>query len=295
MPRSVCFALSICLFGSAAMAQGDAMTELYGQGVHLYFSGDYTNADEILSKVVDSGSLDPRAHYFRGLAREMQGGGGNFDFENGARLETEGKRVVSVGLALTRVQGVVRTKIETARRDARVVQRQQQLLAEQARRDAAGAAVPSDIAPAIPSETVMPDDPIESDPFASDGLRSDSALVDPVQPAASEVDATNNPFGDDPLPGATDAPASNPPATDPFGGGTPATGTDPFGGGQPATGADPFGGGQPATGADPFGGGEPATGADPFGGGEPAPGSDPFGGAGTSGAPPVDDPFGTGL
>lgn len=260
MSRVLCFALSVCLLSvfsaGHAVAQGDAMLELYGAGVHKYFAGDYAAADQLLSQVVDSGSNDPRAHYFRGLVREMQGGGGQFDFENGARLEAEGKRVVSVGAALTRIQGAVRTQIEKARRDARVQMRQQQLMMEEARRNAASsgmAPMNSDPMPAPSGETIPPAPSETNDPFAGEGLRSSDTTIDPAQPTEPEVDAGTDPFANDAP--AMDAPAATEPAPagdDPFGTSpsTPA-GDDPFG--TPA-GDDPFGGSAPAGGAsDPFG------------------------------------------
>ena len=260
MSRVLCFALSVCLLSvtsaGTAIAQGDAMLELYGAGVHKYFAGDYAAADQLLSQVVDSGSLDPRAHYFRGLVREMQGGGGQFDFENGARLEAEGKRAVGVGVALTRVQGAVRSQIEKARRDARVQLRQQQLMMEEARRNAASSGegtMGSATMPTPSGETVPPVPSETNDPFAGEGLRSSETTVDPAQPSEPEVDAVTDPFGND-------APAMEPPAA-----AEPApAGGDPFGT-EPATpaGDDPFG--SPA-GDDPFGGSAPAGGADdPFG------------------------------
>lgn len=262
MSRVLCFALSVgmlSLFSTGnAIAQGDAMLELYGSGVHKYFAGDYAAADQLLSQVVDSGSNDPRAHYFRGLVREMQGGGGQFDFENGARIEAEGKRVVAVGAALTRIQGSVRSQIEKARRDARVQLRQQQLMMEEARRNSASSGMaPMGSAPMpAPSGDIVPPAPSETnDPFAGEGLRSSDTTVDPAQPAEPEVDAASDPFANEAP--AADAPAATEPA--PAGG-------DPFGT-EPATpaGDDPFGGSAPA-GDDPFGGSAPAGGADdPFG------------------------------
>ena len=135
------YALSIALAlsCSSAIAQsGDAMLEFYGEGVHRFFAGDLVGAEEILTRVIDSGSQDARAYYFRGLVREQQGGGGEFDFETGARLELESKRSVNVGLALTRIQGHVRGKIEKARREARAMVAQQRMMMQQSRMEAAG-------------------------------------------------------------------------------------------------------------------------------------------------------------
>lgn len=223
------------------LAQGDAMTELYGVGVHLYFCGDNEGADLMLSQVVDSGSLDPRAHYFRGLVRERMGsGGGDMDFEQGARLEAEGKRVVAVGHALTRIQGSMRTKIEKARRTARVQHRTQQILAEEARRKLIPQpTVPAEAAPAPPTEA--------TDPFGADGgIKSGEAAVDPVAPEVGNSDANTNPFGDEPAPPANPAtPETTAPASDlgnPFGDPPASDGANPFGS-EPAAGGDgnPFG------------------------------------------------------
>ena len=66
MPRIFCFALCLGLLQSPSFAQFGALDELYGEGVHRYFSADLNGADQILTQVVDSGSQDPRAYYFRG-------------------------------------------------------------------------------------------------------------------------------------------------------------------------------------------------------------------------------------
>jgi len=102
----------------------DPLDEMYGQAVHSYFRGDSINASELLTEVIDAGSLDPRAFFFRGLA-QSQGGVDmtNPDFERGARLEIEGKKVVNVGKSLERIQGPARIAIEKARAKARLASR----------------------------------------------------------------------------------------------------------------------------------------------------------------------------
>ncbi len=229
MTRVFCFAVCLGLLSSTGWAQlGGNLDELYGEGVHRYFANDLSGADQILSQVVDGGSQDPRAHYFRGLARERQGYGGEMDFESGARLEQEGKRSVDVGVALSRIQGSIRTKIETARRDARVQAAQQKLMLQQSQElmnSAAGSAAPAA--------------PTNSSPLPENSVRAnESSLVPPprtapepaTQPAAPTAD-TDNPFGDDPAVVPADAAPDAPAADDPFG----APSTD-----APAA-ADPFG------------------------------------------------------
>ena len=93
MSRFSWFAVWTLMLASPAFAQRDAMTELYGEAVHRYFSGDLAGAEQALTTVVGSGSQDPRAHYFLGLTREFLGQSGDADFQAGARLEIEGRQI----------------------------------------------------------------------------------------------------------------------------------------------------------------------------------------------------------
>lgn len=249
---------------SVANAQGDGLMEIYGEGVHQYFAGDLMAAEQLFSRVINSGSQDPRAYYFRGLVRERQGGGGEFDFEQGARLEAEGRLSVPVGLSLIRVQGATRGKIEKARRDARVLFKQQRALMMEAQQNMA----PATVVPSTPNAgPPTPSDTGAADPFA-EGLRSPETTEDAEQPSTPEVDAATDPFADDGAAAAGDATTTEPETTT----------EDPFGG-DAGTEADPFGGDA---------GGE----ADPFGGdaGGDAGMDDPFGGDAAGGG--LDDPFG---
>jgi len=219
---------------SLLLAQDGAMTELYGEGVHRYNCGDYQGADQMLSQVVDSGSQDPRALYFRGLAREMLAhGSGEADFQVAARMEAEGKRVVNVGQALARVQGRQRASIEQYRREARVAFQLEQAHQAEIRRKTIPQ--PTEVAPVDPAEAAS------SDPFSGDGMRSEEAVELPTTdaPAPSEPSAldapaapaadTSNPFGDEP---ASSEPAAPAPADNPFGDVPADAGDSPFG---PAT------------------------------------------------------------
>ncbi|MFK7736648.1 MAG: hypothetical protein AB8B50_11490 [Pirellulaceae bacterium] len=243
MKRLICSLLAIVACGcpwTTAQAQSAGLVELYGEGVHRYFAGDLMGADELLSRVINSGSQDPRAYYFRGLLRERQGGGGSIDFEQGAQMEATGRSSYNVGMALMRIQGSVRGKIEKARRDARVMYAQQKAMMQEAYQ-------PTPMAPAIENSAVplVPAQPSETgaaDPFADGGMRSEETSDDTDQPATPEIDETSDPFADDAP--ATDAPADSGDAADPFGDPSDApAGDDPFGG---DAGDDPFGG-------DPFG------------------------------------------
>jgi hypothetical protein len=215
MTRNLLLALLlVAASNSAATAQTlIGSGELYGEGVHRFFARDYQGADQLLTSAIESGSQDPRAYYFRGLAREMFGGGGDMDFEEGARLEAAGRSGPMIGYSLSRVQGMSRSKLEKARRHARVQAAQQRALA----------------APATPPSVKVPDaaPPAATDPFKSgEGVRSSETEVVP-EVTAPKADSTIDPFSDE-QPMTTDpAPTADPAGTDP----------DPFGG---TTGDDPF-------------------------------------------------------
>ena len=195
-------------FGSVACGQSSAVAQLYGEGVHRYFARDYAGAEQFLSRAIEAGSQDPRAFYFRGLARSAYGGGGEFDYDEGARLEASGRVGANIGMALTRVQGYERAKIEKARQNARLFVQQQRELARQA--------IPALPAPSAPQ---FADPPAATDPFSGDGLRSDEVEFVPsptTQPDAAD-DTSVDPFADEPT-----SPSSEPTSdgsmddTDPF-------------------------------------------------------------------------------
>lgn len=220
MPRLTqyfCVAFLAVAAGKSACAQNSAMMELYGQGVHSYFCHDYAGAEQLLSQVVASGSEDPRAHYFLGLTREKMGFDSAADFATGARLEAEGRRVVQVGQALARVQGHTRSKIEKARRSARLVALQQKL-AEQAKR---AKMVPQADPAAIPPTPSVTDSPFNEGMTSPDKVPAAEAAAPIAPPAAATPDDNSNPFGDDPEPAEGSSPFDTVPE---------ATESNPFGG-----------------------------------------------------------------
>lgn len=101
----------------------DPLDEMYGQAVHSFFRGDSGRAAELLNEVIDAGSQDPRAYFFRGLCQSYGSVDGNPDFERAAQLEIEGKKVVNIGKALERIQGPARIAIEKSRSKARLASR----------------------------------------------------------------------------------------------------------------------------------------------------------------------------
>lgn len=252
---------------TGAVAQEGAYTELYGYGVHRFYAGDLAEAQRVLTEVVDSGTQDPRPHYFRGLTQHQLGmlDAAKTDFENAARLEAAGHRAVNVSFALQRVQGPVRQDIELMRLNARVAQRVQDLANRRNQMPAAprpGLVAPSEAGSLPPS--FAPEDAVP--PTVPPTTAPPATTPDLSTPPAD----TANPFGDDPVQPAT--PAA--PAVDPFGGAAPAAEPAPVEPAAPATPATPA----PAA-DDPFG-----TPAAPAAVEPPAPG--------IPAAPAADDPFG---
>jgi hypothetical protein len=130
--RPIIFLLSCgaALVGSGAaatrvVAESAPLTVAYGNGVHAYFAGDFQCGYDTLSGVIEAGSGDPRAYYFRGLSALKLGrlDEAEADFQEGARLEAAGRGSVggrAIGRALERVQGCDRLKLEQYRGRARV-------------------------------------------------------------------------------------------------------------------------------------------------------------------------------
>jgi tetratricopeptide (TPR) repeat protein len=107
----------------SVFAQEAALGQQYGSGVYAYFSGDAPKAYDILTSVIDHGSKDPRAFYFRGLAYIKLGRPQEAvaDFRKGAELESKDiNRFYNVGKALERIQGADRVELENYRVAARM-------------------------------------------------------------------------------------------------------------------------------------------------------------------------------
>ncbi len=286
MTKSIFTALAIAsmfacgfLSPTTAAAQDTILAETYGRGVHAYYAGRYSEAQQYLTAAIDGGLNDPRAYYFRGILANAQGRAydAESDWEEGAKLEASGNVNVAVGRSLSRFQGSARLKLEEIRRMARLQAatgaptrsktRMREIEAAQApvAATAPRPPIPASSRPISPS----PVPPAADNPFADDtGLATGQPQVENDDALA---EAMKNPFQDD---AAAAAPAAAGAAggADVFGDAA-AAGADPFGGAGAAGDADPFGGAADA-GADPFGGGGDSGGAmaDPFGG------SDPFGG-----------------
>lgn len=99
-----------------------ALVELYSKGVHAYFDGDYDQAIVHLDKAITGGTYDPRAYYFRGLAKFQQGNQeeARGDFLTAAEMELAGTpQYFPINRSLERVQGDSRQLLEETRTFAR--------------------------------------------------------------------------------------------------------------------------------------------------------------------------------
>lgn len=244
---------------NVALAQSGVLAELYGSGVHAYYSHDYPKAYESLSRAIEGGINDPRAYYFRGLTSMATGrpDEAEGDFHEGARIEALGTFGPAVGRALTRVQGAQRMQIERIRQQARLTYQEEAAAQAQRRYSEAQAAEAQVLrgqprprtAPPLPGRRPAPVAPAPAAPANVPSPFDDGAMAG-GQPTVESPDALQDtlvdPFADDvaapPAAAGQPAPAAPAAPADPFG--APAGGDDPFG--APPADDDPFG-------SDPFG------------------------------------------
>lgn len=205
---------------ASASASTAVLGEEYGIGVHAYFAGDFIVAHTRLTDVINAGSKDPRAFYFRGLGYLKLGRGqeAEVDFRHGAELESKDlNRFYNVGKALERVQGRDRVRLEKFRLDARMAAmvhaekirkaRYEAIRREETRvlREQALAA-PKQPIEKIPAPSSDPDNPFavpeQKNPFAAPGKQPESKPDDKENPFAEEPkeksDVKEDPFAEEP-------------------------------------------------------------------------------------------------
>jgi len=298
MFRNIAVGLAVLgLSAGVACAQEDLLAELYGQGVHAYFTKDFVDAHAQFTAAIEQASTDPRCYYFRGLAYIKLGRpeDAEQDFARGAALEIEERQYYPIGRSLERIQGPERLQLERARQKARIAAINREQLRNRHRYERREEVEERVLRPPVdPDRTDEPIKPIEDEDIDVAGEGGD-----PTNPfGGSEADrlGRGDPSevpGDVPKPGddvfGDDEPVDKP-AED-----LSADGTKPVD--KPED--DVFGGGaepddKPED--DVFGGGaEPADKPedDVFGGGaEPAdkPEDDVFGGGAEPADKPADEP-----
>ena len=134
------FGLTSLLATATARGQDLIAEQLYGSGVHRYFSGNLSAARSDFTSAIQTGTNDPRPYYFRALTYLRQGftSQAAADLQRAADLEAmDINDSYQVSKALQRVQGGLRLQLERHRRQARIVAQQRQ---EQQRRQRAAAA-----------------------------------------------------------------------------------------------------------------------------------------------------------
>lgn len=160
MFRSISLAVGGLLWLSAtsAPAQEAILGQMYGSGVHSYFSQNFRQAHEDLTSAIDGGSKDPRAYYFRGLAflRLGRPDEANADFQKGAELEIkDSTKLYNVSRALERIQGTPRVALEKYRVQARMAALEETEKANKQRYGAIGRTPPPEAGTGVPTEPDM--------------------------------------------------------------------------------------------------------------------------------------------
>ena len=221
----------VLLCVASLSAQEALLSQMYGSGIHAYFSEDYQGAYDHFTSAIDGGGKDPRCYYFRGLTYLRLGRPeeAEMDFQKGADLEAEDvSKFYNVPRALERIQGRHRMMIEQHRTKARIMamQRAEQIRAlryEQMREEEAqvlreqAAAAPETPAalplePAADEAAVVVPAPVEEEPATEPAPPPAAPAVPPTPPAEED------PFAAAPAapPAAPAAPPTPPVEEDPF-------------------------------------------------------------------------------
>lgn len=202
----------LLLSTSWAPAQDAILGQMYGAGVHAYYSNDYYQAHEKFSAAIKAGSRDPRCYYYRGLCliRLGRSEDAQTDFQMGAKLETEDiNKFYSVPAALQRIQGSDRVALEKYRTQARMValqreqerraarygemrQEEQRVLQQQA--EAAPATPPAMSAKTPVAEGTFQSGPIEEPKPEKPAAKAEEPAADAAAPAADA-----DPFAAEPV------------------------------------------------------------------------------------------------
>jgi hypothetical protein len=196
-------AAALLSLSAPSLGADDAVLgQMYGSGVHAYFSRDYVRAYEYLTAAIDGGSTDPRCYYFRGLAymrlgREPEA---EMDFAKGADFESRDvDGTYAVARSLGRIQGGTRLLIERYRVKARLAALKHAEEVHKARYEATRAEEPRvvrspiETVPVAPGETsakpgVQPAPKPAPEPVPEDVFESG-----PPQPAQPEKTAVGPP------------------------------------------------------------------------------------------------------
>ncbi len=104
---------------SIAIAAEPSPADQLAVAVESWRVGDLNGAQGLLTQIIEAGTQDPRAYYYRALVSEQLGADSEKDLRAAARLEAETTSSRLVNRALENVQSATRAKIEKYRAEAR--------------------------------------------------------------------------------------------------------------------------------------------------------------------------------
>lgn len=110
--------LASSIFSNAIAAEPSPADQL-AVAVEAWRVGDLNGAQGLLTQIIEAGTRDPRAYYYRALVSEQLGADSEQDLRAAATLEAETTSTRLVNRALENVQGATRAKIEKYRAEAR--------------------------------------------------------------------------------------------------------------------------------------------------------------------------------
>jgi hypothetical protein len=208
------------LWTIAAQAQNAVLGQLYGKGVHSYYSGDYAAAIQEFNAAIRAGSRDPRVLYFRGLVylKYGQTADARRDFSIGAQLESRDiNKYYNVARALERVQGAERQMLESYRVQARMAAYAESEKLRKARYEA----IKREEARVLQEQIADASKVQSSEPAESAPTQADNAAMEEEKPAAANPEPAANTETEDafaPKASTEEKPAANKPAVeeDPF-------------------------------------------------------------------------------
>jgi hypothetical protein len=192
--------LFVSLTALPSQAQEAILGQLYGNGVHSYFAGDYVKSFDQLTSAITAGSHDPRVYYFRGLAYLKLGRTPEAvqDFQKGADLESKDLgRSYNVARSLERVQGSARQQLEKYRVDARMAAFEEANKVRKARFEALKQEEErvlrtKDSAEAVPAPEGEPGaKAVDTDPFGNPQEPKESTIPEGDKATGKEVEKTD--------------------------------------------------------------------------------------------------------
>lgn len=104
---------------SIAIAAEPSPADQLAAAMESWRVGDLNGAQGLLTQIIEAGTRDPRAYYYRALVSEQLGADSEEDLRAAAKLEAETTSTRLVNRALENVQGETRAKIEKYREEAR--------------------------------------------------------------------------------------------------------------------------------------------------------------------------------